>query len=91
VLIGIRLRLMLRPLAISWAVAFAVSIAQYVPTVVLGGGRVPTLTTETLALATGADPRLTAVAACLQACLPLVVYLLARAVPAGRSVSPTRG
>ncbi|NVN56820.1 ABC transporter permease [bacterium Scap17] len=91
VLIGIRLRLMLRPLAISWAVAFAVSIAQYVPTVVLGGGRVPTLTTETLALATGADPRLTAVAACLQAFLPLLVYLLARAVPAGRSVSPTRG
>lgn len=91
VLIGIRLRLMLRPLAISWAVAFAVSIAQYVPTVVLGGGRVPTLTTETLALATGADPRLTAVAACLQACLPLLIYLLARGVPAGRSVAPTRG
>ncbi|WP_088742787.1 ABC transporter permease [Cobetia sp. QF-1] len=91
VLIGIRLRLMLRPLAISWAVAFAVSIAQYVPTVVLGGGRVPTLTTETLALATGADPRLTAVAACLQACLPLLIFLLARWVPAGRAVTPTRG
>lgn len=90
-LIGIRLRLMLRPLAISWAVAFAVSIAQYVPTVVLGGGRVPTLTTETLALATGADPRLTAVAACLQACLPLLIFLLARWVPAGRAVVPTRG
>nr|POR07660.1 hypothetical protein BOH68_08340 [Cobetia sp. MM1IDA2H-1] len=91
VLIGIRLRLMLRPLAISWAVAFAVSIAQYVPTVVLGGGRVPTLTTETLALATGADPRLTAVAACLQACLPLLIFLLARAVPAGRALAPIRG
>ncbi|MHB0776498.1 ABC transporter permease [Halomonas sp. WWR20] len=73
----IRLRLLAGPLAISWAVAFAVSVAQYVPTVVLGGGRITTLTTETLALAGGADPRLTAAGACLQAALPLGVFMLA--------------
>ncbi|GAB2794936.1 ABC transporter permease [Halomonas shantousis] len=76
-LVQVRLRLLAGPLAISWAVAFAVSVAQYVPTVILGGGRVATLTTETLALAGGADPRLTAVGACLQAMLPLGVFVLA--------------
>lgn len=38
--------LMLRPALIAFAVGFSVSIAQYMPTLWLGAGRFPTLTTE---------------------------------------------
>ena len=39
------------------AVAFAVSVGQYLPTLFAGNGRVPTLTTEAVTLAAGADRR----------------------------------
>ncbi len=42
--------LMLRPTLIAFAVGFSVSIAQYMPTLWLGAGRFPTLTTEAVAL-----------------------------------------
>jgi putative thiamine transport system permease protein len=64
-------------LASSWAVGFAVSVAQYLPTVYLGGGRVQTVTTEAVALAAGAQRSLTAAYAWLQWLLPVLVFALA--------------
>ena len=46
----IKLVMLLRPLLIALAVGFAVSVAQYVPTLFAGGGRFSTLTTEALSL-----------------------------------------
>ena len=46
--------LLIRPMLSALAVGFSVSIAQYLPTVWLGAGRVSTLTTEAVALSTQA-------------------------------------
>lgn len=54
----VRLPLLLRPVLIAAAVGFAVSVGQYLPTLLLGGGRIGTLTTEAVALAAGGDRRL---------------------------------
>ena len=35
------------------AVGFAVSVGQYLPTLLIGAGRLPTITTEAVALASG--------------------------------------
>ncbi|WP_138469093.1 ABC transporter permease [Poseidonocella sp. HB161398] len=78
----VKLPVLLAPLATAAAVGFAVSIAQYLPTLFLGGGRVETLTTEAVALASGSDRRVAAVHAVLQALLPWGVFLAALAVPA---------
>jgi putative thiamine transport system permease protein len=64
-------------LASSWAVGFAVSVAQFLPTVYLGGGRVATVTTEAVALAAGAQRSLTAAYAWLQWLLPVLAFALA--------------
>ncbi|TYK98148.1 ABC transporter permease subunit, partial [Streptococcus dysgalactiae] len=56
-LVRIKLPILLRPILIASAIGFAVSVAQYVPTLFVGGGRVATLTTEAVALASGGDRR----------------------------------
>jgi putative thiamine transport system permease protein len=60
----------------------AVSVAQYLPTLFAGGGRVATLATETLALATGGDRRRAAVAGLAMALIPLLALAIAVTVPA---------
>jgi putative thiamine transport system permease protein len=77
----IRLPMLLTPLLATAAVGLAVSIGQYLPTQVLGAGRVPTVTTEAVALASGGDRRFIGVWALLQALLPVVGFILAIAVP----------
>ena len=77
----IKLPLLLRPLLLSAAVAFAVSVGQYLPTLFAGAGRVATLTTEAVTLASGADRRIIGTWALLQAAFPLLVYWLAAATP----------
>jgi putative thiamine transport system permease protein len=72
---------MLRAIMVAMAVGFAVSIAQYLPTLFVGGGRVATITTEAVTLASGGDRRITGVYGSLQAALPLLVYLLAFLTP----------
>jgi putative thiamine transport system permease protein len=79
---AVRLPILLRPLATAAAIGVAVSVAQYLPTLFAGGGRVATLTTEAVALSAGSDRRVAAVHAVLQALLPFLVYLAAFAVPA---------
>ena len=77
----IKLPILLKPTLIACAVAFAVSVGQYLPTVFAGSGRIPTLTTEAVTLASGEDRRVTAVWALLQALLPLLAYALATWLP----------
>ena len=81
VLLRVRLPMLLAALATAAAVGFAVSVGQYLPTLLLGSGRVPTITTEAVALASGGDRRLTALLALLQAALPFFAFFLAIFVP----------
>ncbi len=78
----IKLPMLLRPVLVAAAIGFAVSVAQYLPTLFAGAGRLTTLTTEAVGLATGADRRITAVYAFAQMALPLIVFAAALAVPA---------
>jgi putative thiamine transport system permease protein len=77
----IKLPILARPVLLAAAVAFAVSVGQYLPTLFAGAGRVATLTTEAVTLASGADRRVIGTWALLQAAFPLAVYLAAAAVP----------
>ncbi|GGW63045.1 ABC transporter permease [Vreelandella hamiltonii] len=91
----VRLPLLLAPLLTSLAVGLAVSISQYLPTQLLGAGRVSTVTTEAVALASGGNRRLIGVWALVQAVLPLAGFMLALAIPrwlgVPRSVSSNEG
>lgn len=79
---AVKLPLMLRPILLAAAIGFAVSVAQYLPTLFAGAGRIATLTTEAVTLSSGSDRRVLAVQSLLQAMLPALVYGLAMAVPA---------
>lgn len=81
-LLTVRLPILLAPLCTAAAVGIAVSVAQYLPTLFLGGGRVATLTTEAVTLASSSDRRVTGAMASLQAGLPFAAYLLAALIPA---------
>lgn len=59
------------------AVAFSVSVAQYLPTLFIGGGRFATVTTEAVALSSGGQRSLLAAYAWLQWLLPAAVFALA--------------
>jgi putative thiamine transport system permease protein len=61
-------------LAASFAVGFAVSVAQYLPTLYVGAGRFNTVTTEAVTLAAGGQRSLTAAYAWLQWALPVLVF-----------------
>ena len=56
------------------AVGFAVSVAQYLPTLFVGAGRFATVTTEAVTLASGAQRSLTAAFAWLQWLLPALMF-----------------
>ncbi|AWV45033.1 hypothetical protein CD201_10905 [Hafnia alvei] len=77
----IKIPLLSKPLALSVALGFAVSIGLYLPTLGLGAGRFPTLATETVAYASGIDRRMAAVAALWQTFIPLLVYGIALFLP----------
>jgi putative thiamine transport system permease protein len=61
----------------AFAVGFAVSVAQYLPTVFIGAGRFATVTTEAVTLASGAQRSLTAAYAWLQWLLPALLFAVA--------------
>jgi putative thiamine transport system permease protein len=69
--------LLRRALAASAAVGFAVSVAQYLPTLYIGAGRFTTVTTEAVTLAAGAQRSLTSAYAWLQFVLPVLGFALA--------------
>ena len=63
-----------RPLLTALAVGFSVSIAQYLPTLWLGGGRFPTLTSEAVALSSGGETSTLAAQALWQLLLPALFF-----------------
>ena len=69
--------LLRRALAASAAVGFAVSVAQYLPTLYVGAGRWNTVTTEAVTLAAGAQRSLTGAYAWLQFVLPVLGFAVA--------------
>ncbi len=71
---------LLRPMLASWAVGFAVSVAQYLPTLFAGGGRFETVTTEAVALSAGGSRQVLAAQSLLQVALPLAAFALATAL-----------
>ncbi|MEH0741672.1 ABC transporter permease [Vibrio cholerae] len=80
----IKARLLFPAICYAWAVGASVSLAQYLPTLMLGAGRIATITTEAVALSSGFDRRVTAIYAIWQALLPFVFFsgalLLSRSV-----------
>ena len=82
VLWRVRLPMLLRPILTALAVGLAVSVGQYLPTLLIGGGRVATLTTEAVALASGGDRRAIAVYGLIQTGAALVPFALALLLPA---------
>lgn len=78
----VRLPLARRAVATAAALGFAVSVAQYLPTLLIGGGRTATVTTEAVALASGGNRRLVGLYALLQMALPFAAFALAAVIPA---------
>jgi putative thiamine transport system permease protein len=76
--------MLLRPVLIALALGFAVSVAQFLPTLFAGGGRFSTLTTEALTLSAGGNRRLIGQFGLMLALLPLAGFALALAIPAWR-------
>lgn len=79
-LVRVKWPLLRAGLAAALAVGFSVSIAQYLSTLFIGGGRFATVTTEAVALASGGQRSLLAAYAWLQWMLPAVVFALAALV-----------
>ncbi|WP_051303485.1 ABC transporter permease [Psychromonas aquimarina] len=73
----IKLPVLMPAVCIAWAVGISVSLAQYLPTLMLGGGRISTLTTEAVALSSGQDRRISAIYALLQSLVPFFFYITA--------------
>ncbi|WP_299815958.1 ABC transporter permease subunit [uncultured Jannaschia sp.] len=82
VLWRLRLPMLAGPLLTAAAIGLAVSVGQYLPTLLLGGGRVTTLVTEAVALASGGDRRAVGIWGLGQTLAALLPFALALAVPA---------
>ena len=80
-LLRVRLPMLLRAILTAAAVGFAVSVGQYLPTVLIGAGRLTTITTEAVALSSGGNARVIGVYALLQALAPFVGFAIASLVP----------
>jgi putative thiamine transport system permease protein len=79
---AVRLPMMSPAILVAAAVGFAVSVGQYLPTLLVGAGRFTTVTTEAVALASGGDRRVIGVYALMQAILPFLGFSLALMLPA---------
>lgn len=77
----VRAPMLLAPILTAFAVGMAVSIGQYLPTLMIGGGRVETLTTEAIALSSGGNRRLIGAYALMQTLLPALGFALALTLP----------
>ncbi|MDH6231246.1 putative thiamine transport system permease protein [Mesorhizobium soli] len=81
-LVSVRLPMLLRAILVAAAVGFAVSIGLYLPTVLIGAGRLETITTEAVALASGGNRRIIGVYAFVQMVLPAIGFAVATILPA---------
>jgi putative thiamine transport system permease protein len=82
VLWQVRMPMLSRVIFVAAAVGFATSVAQYLPTLLIGAGRVETLTTEAVALAAGGNRRVIGAVGLAQMLAPFVAFALALALPA---------
>lgn len=81
VLFRIRLPMLLTPILTAAAVGCAVSVGQYLPTLLAGGGRVATLTTEAVALTSGGNRRAIGAYGIAQTCAALIPFAIALTLP----------
>ncbi|MBB1305278.1 ABC transporter permease [Pseudoalteromonas sp. SR43-5] len=77
----VKLPQLFAPILIAAALGLAISFGQYLPTLLAGGGRIATVTTEAVTLANGASRRTSAVYAIMQMALPLIGFILAWGLP----------
>ena len=80
-LLCVKLPMLLAPILAAMAIAVAVSVSQYLPTLLIGGGRVQTLTTEAVALASGGDRRAIGVFGLAQVGAAILPYVFALVLP----------
>lgn len=66
-----------RPIVLACAVGISVSVAQYLPTLFAGAGRIATVTTEAVTLSSGGNRQVLAVQALLQCLLPWLAFSIA--------------
>jgi len=79
---AVRLPMLTRAILIAGALGFAISVSQYLATLLVGAGRFETVTTEAVSLAAGGDRRVIGVFALLQAMLPFLGFAMALILPA---------
>ncbi len=77
----VRLPLLSSALLTSTMLGAAISLSLYLPTQLLGAGRVPTITTEAIALVSSGERAAIGTWAILQAVVPLFFYALALSLP----------
>ncbi len=77
----VRMPMVLAPTLTAFAVGFAVSVGQYLPTLLIGAGRVQSLTTEAVALASGGDRRAIGVYSIAQTGMALLPFAIALLLP----------
>jgi putative thiamine transport system permease protein len=77
----IRLPLLAQPVLVAFAIGVAVSVGLYLPTLLIGGGRIVTVTTEAVALSASGDRRMIGILVVLQMAIPLAAFTIARALP----------
>ncbi|WP_037418595.1 ABC transporter permease, partial [Sinorhizobium sp. CCBAU 05631] len=80
-LLTVRLPLLFRACLTAFAVGFSVSVSLYLPTLLIGAGRLTTIATEAVALSSGGDRRVIGVYALVQASLPFLAFLVASLGP----------
>ncbi|MEL6818796.1 MAG: ABC transporter permease [Pseudomonadota bacterium] len=81
-LLMVRMPILLRAILAASAVGFAVSVGQYLPTLLVGSGRFATITTEAVALGAGGNRRVIGVYTFLQMSLPFIGFAMATMLPA---------
>jgi putative thiamine transport system permease protein len=76
----VHLPLLALPIGAALFIGFAVSMALYLPTIFVGGGRIGTITVEAVSLAANGSRGPAGLAAMLQILIPLICYGLIRLV-----------
>ena len=78
----VRCPMLLRAILSAIALGFSVSAAQYLATVLVGAGRLTTITTEAVALSSGGNRRVIGIYAFMQLLLPALAFAFAALFPA---------
>ena len=77
----IRMPLLSTQLVTAVMLGLAISLSLYLPTQILGAGRIPTLTTEAIALVSSGNRSTIGTWALLQSALPTLCFMLALVLP----------